>query len=98
MKVILAKNCSGKTRTLIKQSLEADIPIFALYAGKAESLREKSLTYFDKLVRVVTPQDFAEGYTGPILVDDLDKAFQTLLAAHLSSVDFTIAGATLTED
>ena len=98
MKYFIDKNCTGKTRALIKQSLETDIPIFALYTGKAESLREKSLSYFDKLVRVVTPQDFTDGYSGPILVDDMDKAFQTLLAAHLSSVNFSIAGATLTED
>ena len=98
MKFIIAKNCSGKTRALIKQSLDTDIPIFALYTGKAESLREKSLAYFNKLVKVVTPQDFADGYTGQILVDDLDKAFQTLLASHLNSFDFSIAGATITED
>ena len=98
MKFIVSKNCSGKTRALIKQSLDTDIPIFALYNGKAESLREKSVAYFNKAVRVITVQDFADGYTGPILVDDLDKAFQALLAAHVNSVDFSIAGATLTED
>ena len=98
MKLIVDKNCAGKTRTLIKQSLDTDIPIFALYQGKAESLREKSLCYFDKIVRIVTPQDFAEGYTGPILVDDLDKTFYTLLANYVNSCDFSIAAATLTED
>ena len=98
MKLIVNKNCTGKTRALIKESLDTDIPIFALYAGKVESLREKSLSYFDRVVRVITPQDFAEGYSGPILVDDLDKAFQSLLAAHVNSFDFTIAAATITED
>ena len=98
MKIITAKNCSGKTRALIKQSLETDVPIFALYSGKAESLREKSLAYFEKPVRVVTPQDFSNGYRGSILVDDLDKAFQALLAAHLNTFDFDVVGATITED
>lgn len=98
MKVIVDKNCTGKTRALIKYSLDSDIPIFALYSGKAESLREKSLAYFDKVVRVVMPQDFANGYAGPILVDDMDKAFSTLLAAHVNSFDFTVVGAALTED
>lgn len=98
MKLIINKNCTGKTRALIKQSLDTGIPIFVLYPGKAESLREKSLSYFDRVVHVVTPQDFIEGYTGSILVDDLDKAFHTLLAAHVNSFDFNIAGATLTED
>ena len=98
MKIIVDKNCTGKTRALIKQSLDSDIPIFALYNGKAESLREKSVSYFDKVVRVITPEDFANGYSGPILVDDLDKAFHSLLAAHVNSYDFNIAAATLTED
>jgi hypothetical protein len=98
MKFIVDKNCTGKTRAIIKQSLDNDIPIFALYLGKAESLKEKSLSYFNKVVRVVTPQDFVDGYSGPILVDDLDKAFQSLLATHVNSSEFTIAGATLTED
>lgn len=98
MKIIVDRNCTGKTRALIKQSLDTNIPIFALYTSKAESLREKSLSYFDKLVQVVTPQDFAEGYSGPILVDDMDRVFYTLLAAHMHTYDFTIEGATLTED
>jgi hypothetical protein len=98
MKFIIDKNCAGKTRALIKQSLDSGIPIFALYQSKAESLREKSLSYFDRVVQVVTPQDFADGYTGDILIDDMDKAFQTLLAAHLNSFNFNIVSATLTED
>lgn len=98
MKLIVDKNCTGKTRTLIKRSLDENIPIFALYEGKAESLREKSLSYFDKIVRVVTPQDFTNGYTGAILVDDMDKVFQALLADYIHSYDFSVAGATITED
>jgi hypothetical protein len=70
-----------------------------MYEGKADSLRAKSLSYFNRVVRVVTAQDFASGsYNGPILVDDMDKAFQTLLAKHINSYDFSITCATLTED
>jgi hypothetical protein len=98
MKIIVNKNCTGKTRALIEQSLDSNIPIFVLYEGKAESLREKSLSYFDKVVRVITPQDFANGYTGSILVDDMDKVFHTLLADFVHSYDFAVAGATITED
>ena len=98
MKLIINKNCAGKTRELIKQSLVSEVPIFAMYPGKAESLREKSLAYFNKIVQVVTPQDFINGYTGPILVDDMDKMFQILLADYLNSFDFSITGAVLTED
>ena len=98
MKIIINKNCTGKTRELIKQSLDNDIPIFALYEGKAESLREKSLSYFGRVVKVVTPSDFANGYAGAILVDDMDKVFHTLLADFVHSYNFNIAGATITED
>jgi hypothetical protein len=98
MKLIVGKNDSGKTRTLIKYSLDNDIPIFALYDGKAESFRAKSISYFGKIVRVVTPGDLADGYSGPILVDDIDKAFHTLLATQTHAYDFNIVGATITED
>ena len=98
MKFIVSKNCTGKTRALIKQSLDTNTPIFVLYNGKAESLREKSLAYFDRAVHIVTPHDFANGYTGSILIDDMDKTFYTLLSSYLGTSDFNIAGATLTED
>ena len=99
MKVIVGKNDSGKTRALIKQSLDMDIPIFALYDGKAESLRAKSISYFGKQVRVVTPQDFScNEYAGDILVDDMEKAFSALLASFVHTHDFNVVAATITED
>ena len=98
MKFIINKNCTGKTRELIKCSLDTDTPIFVMYQGKAESLQEKAFNYFGKTVRIVTPQSFAEGYSGPILIDDLDKTFYALLASYVNSCDFSIAVATLTED
>lgn len=99
MRLIVDKNDSGKTRTLIQHSLDTGIPIFVLYDNKAEALRTKSRSYFGKTVSVVTPYDFTSGnYTGEILVDDLDKAFNALLAAYLHSYEFNVVGATLTED
>ena len=99
MKVILGKNYTGKTRTIIKQSIERGIPIFVLYEGKADSLRAKAISYFGKTVDVVTPHDFTSGgYSGDILVDDLEKAFVTLLANYLSTSDFNVIAATVTED
>lgn len=99
MNLIIGKNDSGKTRQLIKQSLDTGIPIFVLYEGKAESLRAKALTYFGESLFVVTPQDFTSGtYSGEILIDDLEKAFTQLLAAYLATPNFDIITATVTED
>lgn len=99
MKLIAGKNDSGKTRELIKHSLDTGIPIFALYDSKAESIRTKALSYFGKPVHVVTTNDLAQNqYTGEILVDDMEKAFTVLLADFVKSSSFTVAGATITED
>lgn len=99
MKLIVGKNDSGKTRELIKYSLDNDIPIFAMYDGKAESIRAKAISYFGKSVRVVTPNDLASGeYLGDILVDDLEKVFTMLLTDFVRSTGFTVAGATVTDD
>jgi hypothetical protein len=99
MKLIVGKNDSGKTRELIKYSLNTGIPVFALYDSKAESLRAKSLSYFGKPVHVVTPNDLANNkYAGELLVDDLEKAFTVLLSDFIRSSNFTVAGATITED
>jgi hypothetical protein len=99
MKLIVGKNDTGKTRALIEHSLETDIPIFALYDSKAESLRAKSISYFGKAARVITPNDMVQNqYVGDILVDDIDKAFTALLADFVKSYGFNVAGATITED
>jgi hypothetical protein len=99
MKIIVGKNDSGKTRALIKQSLDLDIPIFVLYENKAESLRAKSISYFGKVVKTITANDLSSGsYKGDILVDDMEKAFNTLLSAYTNTYDFNVACATITED
>ena len=99
MKFIIGKNDSGKTRTLIKQSIDQGIPIFVLYESKADSIRSKAINYFGKSVQVVTTQDFVTGrYNGDILVDDMEKAFVTLLAAYINTSNFNIIAATITED
>jgi hypothetical protein len=99
MKLIVGKNDSGKTRELIKHSLETGIPIFALYDSKAESIKAKSIYYFNKPAHVVTADDLANGnYAGEILVDDLEKVFTVLLADFTRSSALEVAGATITED
>lgn len=99
MKLIVGKNDSGKTRELIKYSLDNNIPIFALYDSKAASLRAKSISYFGKQAAVVTPNDLANNdYSGDILIDDLEKTFAVLLSDFVRSSSFSVAGATITED
>lgn len=99
MKLIVGNNDSGKTRALIKHSLDTGIPIFALYDSKAESIRAKSLSYFGRPVFVVTPNDLTQNnYTGDILVDDIEKAFTMLLSDFVRSSSFSVAGATITDD
>lgn len=98
MTVIVGKNDSGKTRALIKHSLETGIPIFALYDAKAESIKAKSLSYFNKPVQVVTLNDLAQNYVGDILVDDIDKVFTTLLSDFARSSSFNVAAVTITEE
>lgn len=46
MKIIANRNCTGKTKALIKESLETGNPILAITPMKANSLREKSQAYF----------------------------------------------------
>ena len=99
MKLIVGKNDSGKTRELIKYSIDKNIPIFALETHKAESLRTKALSYFGEPVCVMTPDTLiTNGYNGEILVDDMEKAFELLLSDFLRTSNLTIAGATLNED
>ena len=98
MKVFVGKNDSGKTKALIKYSLDNDIPIFTLYDSKASSLQAKAISYFDKPVKVVTPNDLAQGYSGDILVDDIEKVFTILLSDFVRSGSFNVAGVTITED
>lgn len=99
MKFIVGKSNTGKTKELIEYSLSSNIPIFALHNGKANSLRVKAFSYFNKAVQVVTPDDLIYGdYHGKILVDDLEKAFSMLLAEYLKTDDFEVVGATVTEE
>ena len=99
MKLIVGKNDSGKTRELIKYSIDKDIPIFALDQRKAESLRSKALSYFGVPICVMTPDTLASNeYHGDILIDDMEKVFEALLGDFLRTSTLTVAGATITED
>lgn len=53
MKVICRQNCSGKTKELIRESLDKDIPILVFSSTKKKSLEEKALAYFNQHVKTI---------------------------------------------
>ncbi len=83
-KVIADKNCTGKTKELIKLSLTTGAPILALTATKTNSLKEKGMAYFGEDVKVIT-LDEARNYSGSILIDDLDEIISTVLQQALNN-------------
>ena len=98
MQVFVGKNSTGKTRELIQYSMDTKIPIFAHTERKASSLREKSVAYFDKVVDIVTFSDLCSGYTGDILVDDIEKVCEFLLRDCTMNTYLNIAGTTITNE
>ena len=96
MRVITRKNNTGKTKELIKKSLEEDIPILALSVKEKESLQEKAISYFDRMVKVVLPDDLEKDMD--VLVDDLDKVCIKLMQSLFLCTSFNIVGATITEE
>ena len=93
-KVIAGKNCTGKTKELIKTSLTTGNPILALTATKASSLKEKSLAYFDKEVKVVTLEEI-KNYSGSVLIDDLDEVVSNLLQQLLNTNSVDVSAFTV---
>ena len=91
-KVIADKNCTGKTKELIKLSLATDTPILALTATKTNSLKEKSVAYFGEDVRVIT-LDEARNYSGSILIDDLDETISAILQQALNNKSIDVSAA-----
>ena len=91
MKIIANKNCTGKTKELIKESLETNTPILALTPLKERSLKEKSLAYFNKNVNVLNVEE-AKTYSGNILIDDLDKNISDILKLLLNNNEIDVSG------
>jgi hypothetical protein len=100
MKIIVGKNATGKTKELLRYSLDNNIPILAVTGSKANSLREKSLAYFSRPANVLTLTDLAENAEiSKVLVDDIEKAFAVMLQTHFSAKsNISIVGFTATED
>ena len=84
MVTICRNNCSGKTKELIKESLDTGVPILAINSRKAQSLREKSIAYFGEVVNTMDWED-AKFYNGNVLIDDADKVMPILLQESLKN-------------
>ena len=91
MKIIANKNCTGKTKELIKESLETGAPILALTPLKENSLKEKSQAYFNEDVNVLNIEN-AKTYNGNVLIDDIDEVLTTLLQVALENNKLNISG------
>ena len=92
MKIIANKNCTGKTKELIKESLETGNPILALTPLKANSLREKAKVYFNSDYLNVIDFENLKMYDGNVLIDDADEILSELLEKCLSNPNLKVSG------
>lgn len=92
MKIIANSNCTGKTKNLIKESLETGAPILALTSLKANSLKEKARAYFNSDSLNIIEFEDLKTYAGPILIDDADEVLSTLLSASLMNPNLQVSG------
>ena len=94
MKIICRSNCTGKTKELIKESLDTKIPILALTSRKEISLKEKSIAYFGEMVDVLNCTNVKD-YKGPVLIDDVEEILDVLVKTTFENKDISVAGLTL---
>ena len=94
MKIVCRSNCSGKTKELIKESLETGVPILALTSRKAQSLKEKSMAYFGEVVDTIDCID-AKSYKGKVLIDDVEKVLDMLVQTAFNNGDISVEGMTM---
>lgn len=94
MKIICRKVSTGKTKELIKESLEKDIPILTLTPLKRKYLEEKSLAYFQLPVKTI-PIEEAKEYKGKVLIDDIEESIDTLLKLALNNPNIGIDTVTI---
>ena len=94
MKIICKENCSGKTKELIRESLDKDIPILVFNEMKRRSLEEKAMAYFTKHVRTLTLEE-AKQYSGDILIDDIDKNISSIIRGLTGNSNIDVATITL---
>lgn len=78
MHIIIGTAGSGKTKDLIQKAIDEQLPIFEVNPLKAKRLRERALTWFGESIEIFDLETIGD-YTGKVLVDDIDKAFATLV-------------------
>lgn len=94
MKIIAGKNCTGKTKELIKESLESNSPILALDSRKENSLKEKSIAYFGEEVPIIHLEDL-KSYKGNFLIDDLDEVASEIFKRLSLNDSLEVSGAVI---
>ena len=94
MKIVCRSNCSGKTKELIKESLETGVPILTLTERKAQSLKEKSMAYFGEVVSTIDCTD-AKTYKGKVLIDDVEKVLDTLVQISFNNNEISVGSISL---
>jgi hypothetical protein len=94
MKIICRENCSGKTRELIRESIDTNTPILVFSPTKQRSLEEKSRVYFNEFVETITLED-AKSYQGKVLIDDIDKNIDLLVKFALNNPNIDVGAVTL---
>lgn len=94
MKVICRQNCSGKTKELIRESLDNNTPILVFSPTKKKSLEEKSIAYFNQPVKTLFFTE-AKEYDGKVLIDDLDENVEWLVKFALNNPQIGVDAVTL---
>lgn len=94
MKIICKQNCSGKTKELIRESLDTNTPILVFSDRKRYSLEEKAIVYFQERVKTITLEE-AKNYSGNVMIDDIDKNLSTLLKYAIGNDNIDIGAITL---
>lgn len=97
MKIIARPQCTGKTKELLKLSLDTNTPIWCLSESKKSSLQEKSLFYFNKLAPILCGAELLDADISSVLIDDVEKMIGFLVNDYTSQ-PVEVAGLTITTE
>ena len=95
MKIIAKPVGTGKTKELIKLSLETKTPILCQSQREAHSIIRKSLAYFGEIPFTLQYDDL-KNHKGSILIDNAEKLLEWDLARY--NPDIKIAAITLSTE